>query len=83
MIPDERYAVRDETVERALRTLAAQLEDNIPEGMAFALFLVHFGEHEAFPVGKGAVFYISSAERVGILDVLEAWCQRERAKGAQ
>lgn len=73
MIPDERYQVRNADIERALRTLATLIEGELPDGMAFGLFLVHFGENEAAPKGKGAVFWISNAEREGMIDAVKGW----------
>jgi len=72
-IHDERYEVRNPDVERALRTLASLIEPELPDGMAFGLFLCYMGEHEPAPKGKGAVFWISNAERAGMIDILKGW----------
>lgn len=81
---DERYQVRDPDIERALRTLAAQLNEHLPDGWAFGLFLVPFGVNEAAPKGNGAVFWISNAERAGMIDCVKGWIadQDRRAKAA-
>lgn len=75
MIPDERYEVRNEEIERYLRTLATLINDEIPEGWAFGLFLVPFGKHEAAPKGAGAVFWISNGDRAGMLDAVKGWIE--------
>ena len=72
-IPDERYQVRNEEIERALRTLAVRLESDLPEGWAFGLFLVPFGLNEAAPKGPGAVFWISNGDRAGMIDAVKGW----------
>lgn len=75
MIHDERYEVRNEDVERRLRTMASLIEDDLPDGWAFGLFLVPFGANEAAPKGKGAVFWISNAERAGMIDAVKGWIE--------
>jgi len=70
---DERYQVRNAEIERALRTIAVRIEEDVPEGWGWGLFLVPFGEHAAAPVGQGAVFWISNSERAGMLDAIKGW----------
>lgn len=70
---DERYQVRNEYIERALRTLATLIDEEVPEGWGWGLFLVPFGEHEAAPKGEGAVFWISNSERDGMMDSVQGW----------
>jgi hypothetical protein len=72
-IHDERYQVRNEEVERALRTIATLIDEEIPEGWGWGLFLVPFGEHKASPQGQGAVFWISNSEREGMMDSVQGW----------
>lgn len=72
---DERFEVRNADVERALRTLAALIEDDVPDGWGWGLFLVPFGEHEAAPKGKGSVFWISNSERQGMIDAVRGWIE--------
>ena len=71
--PDERYQVRNEDIERALRTLAVLIDEKVPEGWGWGLFIVPFGEHEAEPKGKGAVFWISNSVREGMIDAIQGW----------
>lgn len=70
---DERYQVRNSDVERALRTLAVTIEEDLPDGWGFGLFLVPFGANEAAPKGDGAVFWISNSERSGMIDAIKGW----------
>jgi hypothetical protein len=72
---DERFGVRHPDIERALRTLAATIDDEIPDGWSFGLFLVPFGENEAAPRGNGAVFWISNAERAGMVEAVRGWVE--------
>lgn len=65
--------MKDEAKQRALRTLATLIDDEVPEGMGFAVFLFDFGP-------KGALFYLSSAERRDVVSVLKEWIAREEAK---
>ena len=71
--PDERYQVRNADIERALRTIGALIDGEVPEGWAWGLFLVPFGENKAEPLGKGAVFWISNGERAGMMDAVKGW----------
>lgn len=70
---DERYQVRNEELERALRTLGTLIDDETPEGWAWGLFLVPFGTHDAAPKGKGSVFWMSNADRADMLRVVKSW----------
>jgi len=85
MLSDERYQVRNAEIERALRTLAALIDEEVPAGWGWGLFLAPFGEHEAAPKGTGAVFWISNSERAGMIDAVKGWIadnERRRAAGA-
>lgn len=82
MIPDERYEVRNEEIERSLRTLATLINDEIPAGWAFGLFLVPFGVNEAAPKGAGAVFWISNGDRPGMLDAVKGWIEDNERRAA-
>lgn len=73
MAHDERYQVRNKEIERALRTLAALIDEEVPEGWGWGLFLVPFGVNEAAPKGMGAVFWISNSEREGMMDCVQGW----------
>ena len=73
MIHDERYQVRNEEIERKLRTLGTMIDEEIPEGWAFGLFLVPFGVNQAAPKGIGAVFWISNGDRDGMIDAVQGW----------
>lgn len=75
MIPDERYQVRNPEIERALRTIAALIDEEVPEDWGWGLFLVPFGENKAVPMGKGSVFWISNSEREGMIDAVKGWIE--------
>ena len=70
---DERYEVKDPAKYRALRTLATLVDEETPDGMGFAVFLFDFGP-------KGAMFYLSSADRRDVVSLLKEWIAREEAK---
>jgi hypothetical protein len=80
---DERYKVRNAEIERALRTMATLIDGEAPAGWAWGLFLVPFGEHEAAPKGEGSVFWISNADRAGMIDAVKGWISdnERRASG--
>jgi hypothetical protein len=82
MDQDERYQVRNQDIERALRTLAALIDGEVPADWGWGLFLVPFGKNEAAPKGAGAVFWISNSERAGMMDAVQGWIDdnKRRAK---
>lgn len=80
---DERYQVRNETIERALRTLATLIDEEIPEDWGWGLFLVPFGKNEAAPKGKGAVFWISNSEREGMMNAVQGWIDDNKRRKLQ
>lgn len=86
-VVDERFEVRNDDIERALRTLATLIDGETPDGWGWGLFLVPFGAHEAAkpgpsPTGHGAVFWISNSERAGMVDVVKGWiADQEKRKG--
>lgn len=75
MIYDERFRVRNEAIERALRELAVVIDEHAPEGWGWGLFLAPFGAHAPAPHGQGAVFWISNSERDGMVDVVKGWVE--------
>jgi len=81
LTPDERYEVRNEEIERQLRTLGTLIDEEVPEGWGWGLFLVPFGDNEPEPKGKGAVFWISNSERQGMIDAIKGWIEfRDKRK---
>lgn len=81
---DERYQVRNEEIERALRTIGVLIDGEVPAGWAWGVFLVPFGNNEAAPKGIGSVFWISNGDRAGMLDAVKGWIEdNERRQKAQ
>ena len=80
---DERYQVRNADIERALRTLGTLIDEHAPEGWAWGLFLVPFGNNEAAPKGIGSVFWISNGERAGMLDAVKGWIEDNERRQRQ
>lgn len=70
---DERYEVRRADAERALKTMAVGIEDELPDGMGFALLLFDFGPN-------GALFYISNAQRADMLNTMKEFIAKWEAK---
>lgn len=77
---DERYEVRHAGIEDALKRIGAQITEALPEGIAFGLFLTHMGDT---PIEKGgAVFWISNAEREGMVEAIKGWIAHSEARAA-
>jgi hypothetical protein len=74
MTYDERYEVQSADKQRALHTIATLVDEQTPDGMGFAVFLFDYGP-------DGALFYMSSAERAGVLASIKEWvaCEERRA----
>jgi len=79
---DERFRVRNEEIERALRSLAVVIDEHAPDGWAWGLFLVPFGNNAPAPQGIGAVFWISNADRAGMLDAVQGWIDDNKKRGS-
>jgi len=78
---DERYEVRNPEIEDVLRRIAARIDESVPEGFAFGLFLMPFG---AKPIEEGgAVFWISNAERDGMVDAIKGWIEDSERRKAE
>lgn len=77
---DERYQVRNPEIEQALRTLAVLVDERVPEGWGWGIFLVPFGAHAPEPAGRGAVFWISNSERAGMIDAVKGWIEEQERK---
>lgn len=69
--PDIHYTVPDPLdIQTKLKELAAFIKDDLPEGWGFTLLLFSYGE-------KGSLFYISSAERADVLNVMREFIRRQ------
>jgi hypothetical protein len=70
--PDIHYTVPDPLdIQTKLKTLAAFIKDDyLPEGWGFTLLLFSYSE-------KGSLFYISSAERSDVLNVMREFIRRQ------
>lgn len=66
---DERYEIKDEDKNRALRTLAALVNEETPEGMGFAVFMFDFGP-------GGTMWYVSNAERGDVAESMREWIKQ-------
>jgi hypothetical protein len=72
---DERYQVENPEIERALKTLAGDIDEHCPDGWGFTLFLFSYGK-------DGSIFYISSAERASMRKTIQEWlAKEEKANG--
>jgi hypothetical protein len=80
---DERYQVRNAEIERALRTVAVLIDEHVPDGWGWGLFIVPFGVNEAAPKGRGAVFWISNSDRAGMIDAMKGWIEDNERRQAK
>jgi hypothetical protein len=67
---DERYEVKNADVQRLLRTIGGNIDEDLPDGWGFTLFLYNYGE-------GGALFYISSAERATMIETVKEWLAKQ------
>ncbi len=63
------YTIRDPEIEALMNRLAHTINDKLPTGWGFNLLLFEYGE-------KGALFYISSAQRDDMIRVMKEWIAR-------
>lgn len=70
LTPDDRYSVRNTEIEQKMKELAIRLKSEMPEGWGFTLLIFEFG-------GPGtSLFYISSAEREDMMNVMREFINR-------
>lgn len=75
---DERYQIRDEEIEEKLKILGDIIGNALPDGWAYGLFLVKFGDN---PIEQGGgYFWISSAQREGMVDIVSHWVEQQKKK---
>lgn len=63
------YNVSDPEVEATLRELSQHVGSRLPEGWGFTLLLFSYGPN-------GNLFYMSSAEREDVINVMKEFIQR-------
>ncbi len=73
---DPRYEVKNEQIQDVLQRTGKVVGDALPPGWGFALFLMSYGP-------TGSLFYMSSAERDGVIAAVAAWVERERGRPLQ
>jgi hypothetical protein len=64
------FEVRNEQIEKQLREIGHSIGDKMPEGYGFALFLFGYENKE--------LFYISSADRAGIIASLKEFIAKHQ-----
>lgn len=72
MNPDDRFQVKNENIEFALKEMADQLACAVPEGWGFAVQLFDF-KSDGEP---GSLFYISNAKREDMIATLKEFIQK-------
>lgn len=70
----EHFEVRNERIEQNLRDVGREIAATLPPDWGFCLFIFTYGE-------KGSMFFISNAEREGMLKALEEFIERQRKGG--
>lgn len=63
------HNIRNPEIEGLLRDFGLMIREVLPDGWGFNLLLFEFGE-------RGALFYISDAQREDILRVMKEWIAR-------
>lgn len=68
--PVDEFAFHDPAIRDQLRDVGREIRDRLPVGWGFLLMLFQYGE-------GGGLFYMSSAERADVLQVLEEFKRRQ------
>lgn len=66
----EDFEVRHAEIESKLRDIGRLMKGTLPPGYGFALLI--------FTYDKGSMFYISSAERDGMIEAMEEFIAKQR-----
>jgi hypothetical protein len=72
---DARFEVENAPIKATLNDIANRIGGAIPEGYGFLLMLMSYG------VG-GSLFYLSSAERENVIELVQEWINKQRAADA-
>lgn len=71
-MPDQsRHTVKDPEMIKLLNQIGERLGASIPESWGFIFFMFEFGD-------KKDMFYISSADREDVINVLDEWKRMQR-----
>lgn len=68
---DENFEIKNEAIKAKLRDMAEYLKSQMPEGWGFTFFMF---DHKP----KGSIFYVSSAERDGMIKTLEEFIIKQK-----
>ena len=71
MIPEMKYEVRDEEVEKLLKDIGQRLKSAMPPGYGFNLMIFTFGE-------GGNMFYCSNAQREDMIRAMQEFIAKFR-----
>jgi hypothetical protein len=63
------FEVRNKEIEELLRDLGRQIKQLMPEGFGFTLLI--------YTYDKGALFYLSSAEREDMIESMKEFIRRQ------
>ncbi len=63
------FNIRDPHIEELMKKIADTIADRMPDGWGFNLMLFEYGE-------GGSLFYISSAQRPDIINVMKEFIKR-------
>jgi hypothetical protein len=69
---DKRFEIENEPVKATLNDIANRIGGALPKGWGFLLMLMSYGE-------GGSFFYLSSAERANVIDMVQEWINKQRA----
>lgn len=67
---DERFEVSNDEMKRTLRSLAGDIDSQLPDGWGFGLLLFSYGEN-------GSMFWISSAARTDMIAAMKEWIAKQ------
>lgn len=72
---DERFEIQNEEIKSKLRFIGSNIDEQLPEGWGFGLFIFSYGEN-------GAMFWLSSAQREDMIKSLKEWISHQENKDA-
>ena len=71
------YEIKNDTVKSVMRSIAEKIGAACPTGWGYLLHIFEFGTKEQ----PGSTFYISNADRVDAIRMLEEWIAKQRPDG--
>lgn len=78
-MPEEKYEVKNEDIEKRLKEMGKLLSAGLPEGWGFMLMIFDF-DSAKIPDSQRAMFYLSNAQRLDMIKAIEEFLAKQKTE---